>query len=546
MEKRAVRRICAAAFLLICGVLLIFLGQFTQNQSELRYLDWTEQWVVHQDGTEEALDPMEIPELGEGEYFQFETTLPQDIDNGDWLIFETAGAEVILYLNGKEIWRSASVQAEETVNLGQAQIPLPGGGGLVMEMRPLSSQLGIFPPLLRLTSDPTDQAGAIAYANYYAIPAGMLAASFLLLTALFLLGLCRGSFHWRLLLLIFASAVLTAGALTDASGTYFLPQGLYTVLSWQGMQILAAAAVLAYLVTSRSKKFWLWLGMATACSAVALLVCFLISRATGGYLSRYLTASLDSLMIGYYDGLLLWFTQWLVAVCTLLSAVSLVQNMVRDQAERRALEVKGQAAMESYQALLEKHRETTVLRHEWKNQLSALELLLRDRDLEGMERKLTELTGALDRSDSGQYTEHKALDTICQQAAAQAGRLGVDFRCRVLVPAGLHVDEGDLCTLLFNLLDNALEGAAAVQPPGQRKVSCQFKYQQGFLAISCENTYDGHLRLNGQGQLLTRKEPAEDHGLGLVQMRAVAEKYNSRINIRYDEEKFTVETALRV
>ena len=235
-----------------------------------------------------------------------------------------------------------------------------------------------------------------------------------------------------------------------------------------------------------------------------------------------------------------------MAVCTLLSALSLAREIARDQTERRALEVKGQAAMDSYQALLDKHRETAVLRHEWKNQLAALDLLLRDGDLAGLGQKLAELTGALDRSGAVQYTEHQAIDTICQYAAARAARLGVDFRCRALVPAGLRVDEGDLCTLLFDLLDNALEGAAAVQPPRPREVTCHLKYQQGFLAISCENTYDGLLRLDAQGQLLTRKEPAGDHGLGLPQMRAVAEKYHSRLNIRYDQERFTVETALKI
>ena len=108
------------------------------------------------------------------------------------------------------------------------------------------------------------------------------------------------------------------------------------------------------------------------------------------------------------------------------------------------------------------------------------------------------------------------------------------------------MDEGDLCTLLFNLLDNALEGAAAAQPPQPRSVSLQIRYRQGFLAVFCENTYDGHARPDGHGGFLTRKEPAAEHGLGLPQMRAVAEKYHSRLNIRCGRERFTVETALKI
>ena len=64
------------------------------------------------------------------------------------------------------------------------------------------------------------------------------------------------------------------------------------------------------------------------------------------------------------------------------------------------------------------------------------------------------------------------------------------------------------------------------------------------MAIHCENTYCGTVRLDQAGQLVTTKANAEDHSFGLVQMRAVAEKYNSVLDISYDQDRFTVQTAL--
>ena len=112
------------------------------------------------------------------------------------------------------------------------------------------------------------------------------------------------------------------------------------------------------------------------------------------------------------------------------------------------------------------------------------------------------------------------------------------------MPRELSIDEADLCTLLVNLLDNALEAAAQVQPPKRREVLCRIKLSQGFLAIHCENTYCGTVRLDQAGQLVTTKANAEGHSFGLVQMRAVAEKYNSVLDISYDQDRFTVQTAL--
>ena len=110
-----------------------------------------------------------------------------------------------------------------------------------------------------------------------------MAAFFLLLCALFLLGLYNGVAAWRLLLLIFASAGLAVGPMTEGYGSYFLPETLCRILSDEWLQNLAALAVLAYLLSSREREFWRWLGRVTLWSAAALLACYLVSLATGGY-----------------------------------------------------------------------------------------------------------------------------------------------------------------------------------------------------------------------------------------------------------------------
>ena len=84
------------------------------------------------------------------------------------------------------------------------------------------------------------------------------------------------------------------------------------------------------------------------------------------------------------------------------------------------------------------------------------------------------------------------------------------------------------------------------QPPQKREVRCRLKLTQGFLAVSCENTYTGVLRLDGRGQPLTSKSDEETHGFGLRQMRAVAAKYHGILRISHDAERFTVETALKL
>ena len=110
----------------------------------------------------------------------------------------------------------------------------------------------------------------------------------------------------------------------------------------------------------------------------------------------------------------------------------------------------------------------------------------------------------------------------------------------------MPVSDEDLCTLLMNLLDNALEGAGRT-PEGQRRSIClRMRISGGFLAVLCENSFDGHVETDARGRLRTTKAEPESHGFGMAQMRAVAEKYRSVLDVSYTDTAFTVQIALKL
>ena len=84
--------------------------------------------------------------------------------------------------------------------------------------------MGVFPPLMRLSSDPYDVRNTTSYANYYALPAGATAVTFAILCGLFLLELSERRVQWKLLPLMLAALGLTVYPISVGSGTYFLSQ----------------------------------------------------------------------------------------------------------------------------------------------------------------------------------------------------------------------------------------------------------------------------------------------------------------------------------
>ena len=547
--KRAVKAGCILLFLLMCAGVILFLRAFTAAEDSIFYLEWQSAAVVSADGEEVPFDPLaSAPALGEGEAYRFATALPER-EEELWLVFEVTGGALTVWVDGQEIFRSAAASRSLADGQGQVQLFVPAGGEaeLVMEFCPLGAGPGIFPPLLRLTDDTQDLVGTIAFAASVSIPAGASALALVLVWGLFLVGVLFGRPDWSLIPLTLAACGLTVYRLAQGLGGYFLPPLLQSICSWQGIGLLTALALLVYLLMNRRRGFYRMLGRAALWSAGALLAAFLVSLCRGGVLSRYLVGvGADVVLYGFYDGLSYWLTLWLVAVCTLLSAAAMIRSIVRAQSQAHAAKVQYQLTLENYQQTADKNRRTAALRHEWKNEVAALHLLAQKGDLPALERRLEQLEGELAHLSTRNFSEHSAINAILQNAAYRAEEMGVDFHAQALVPGDLELDEGDLCALLLNMLDNALEAASKVEPPREREVRCRLKLTQGFLAVWCQNTYTGPLRLDGGGQPLTSKEDADSHGFGLGQMRAVAAKYQGIVSISHDGSRFTVETALKL
>ena len=548
MRQRLIRAGYILAFLAVCAGVLLFLQQFTQSDNPFTYPSWLTAAVVSEEGGETAFDPAgPLPELEEGEYYRFSATLPEERARGVTLIFEASGLDLRVFLDGELMWQSFFDPAADTVNQGQAYVPLPAGGGetLSMEFRPLS-ELAIVPPLPRLTEEASGAADNIAYANLYAFPAGITALALMLMWGLFLLDLSHGKRDWTLLLPILAAALLLLSRLAFAYGVYFLPESVQALLTGQWLWWLAVLALVLYLLLHRDRAFQKMLALCASWSIAALLAAFAVSYLRGGILSQRVLSLISEVSHGIFLDLLYYLTYWLVLVCALLSAWDLVRFLAGTQSELRALNLNNQLVMTNYRSIEEKLRQTAQLRHEFSHQLISLDTMIQARDWEKLEQQVSAWRQTAGKSPT-RFTENIVVNAILQDAAGRAEQAGISLHAAaMLLPESLPIPEEDLCTLLMNLLDNALEGAQRTPPGREKQIRFQMRAADGQVFILCENSFDGRVKTDGRGNLQTIKPDPDYHGFGLLQMRSVAKKHGGSLDARWSSQQFTVKIALRL
>lgn len=546
--KRWARWIFPALFFLAAIAIIWFLHLFVEVDVSMSYINWDTSVQIFSDGTEEpfSYEAYSTDTSLSGTY-RFTGTLPENLPAGN-LLLEITGLDVALALDGETLCHAQAFPAEGTWSMSQVTVPLPenASGELILTCEILDGTQAMFPPLLRFLPEDLNMVQDTAFANRAAFPAGAAALALLLVFGIFLLGVSQKSPDFSLIPLLFATFGLIVSQIIPMEGYYFLPQAAVRVLGGQAIPFLVVLLLLVYLAMNRRRRFWKYLITAAAWSAGALLVCFLVSLVKDGYLSRYINdALLPELRSGYYDGFLYWVSLWLAFVCAMISAYGVMQNLAGHLANEQNLRMKNRMVTESYHALEEWALQDAERRHEYRHQLTALQCQYENRDYEGVGRLLQQFLAHPKFQVS--FTGNTAINTILQGAAAKADRQGIPFTASVHVPDSLNIPDTDLCALLMNMLDNALEAAQDPAHSVTPYIRIHIKAAGLYLAIKCENSFSGEIREDKHGKLLTTKADSAAHGFGIPQMERVAEKYHSLLKISYtDTGNFTVETALRI
>ncbi len=185
---------------------------------------------------------------------------------------------------------------------------------------------------------------------------------------------------------------------------------------------------------------------------------------------------------------------------------------------------------------------TSRMRHDMRHHLLALQGFLVQRDYTGMETYLKGYIDALDIKSPELYTESAALNAIFTYYKDAAEEHGISFRLSLPFPSVPGISEMDLCIILGNLIENALE-ACIRQSSSQRFIELTLSMpSKSVLVILVRNSYDGHIKRSGEC-FLSSKEKGR-RGIGISSVLNISEKYNGISRFEYDNQIFKVSLLL--
>ena len=193
-----------------------------------------------------------------------------------------------------------------------------------------------------------------------------------------------------------------------------------------------------------------------------------------------------------------------------------------------------------YRYSLEVQEQVKKERHELKNNYFYIQTLLADKKYDQLDTYISQAIGEKMSKLTDIQTGNTLIDYLLNRKIQEAQKFHIKTYTEIIIPDQLSINEEVLCTILLNLLDNAIEASKQEDTPD---IQIVIKCVQNYLLCKISNKVSSNI-LAENTDLVTSKADASNHGLGIKIIRSAVESQNGLLNFECEKGYFTASVML--
>ena len=249
-----------------------------------------------------------------------------------------------------------------------------------------------------------------------------------------------------------------------------------------------------------------------------------------------------------------WFLSFTAAYLSFLAMVVVsilsVRRVCREHEQVVELGMAKQR-LQSEKAMLQlteqQIEELREVRHEARNQFSYMRILLEQHRYDEMQEYFDQLSDSMAAAIQPIDCGNRTVSVIMNMERSKAHAASTEIEWELTVPKTLPFSDDDMCSILANLLDNAIEECARIAPAAENEppsFRVSIHPQKDYLYIEVRNpTRRSSLQKGERGLLTTKGDPLR-HGYGTRIVERLAEKYNGCATFRIENGEFIAQVML--
>ena len=189
------------------------------------------------------------------------------------------------------------------------------------------------------------------------------------------------------------------------------------------------------------------------------------------------------------------------------------------------------------------YRQMRGWRHDYRSHIQTMKAHAAEGDWEAVRAYLDTLETDLATVDTVVKTGNPMADAILNSKISLARSKGIPVQADASIPVALKISELDLCVILGNLFDNAIE-ASLTLPEKNRLIRVYIDMKGPQLYISFTNFTAAKKQRKVGGLFHSTK--GTGHGFGLVRMDTIVERLGGYLSRNSEDGAFTTEILLPV
>lgn len=178
-----------------------------------------------------------------------------------------------------------------------------------------------------------------------------------------------------------------------------------------------------------------------------------------------------------------------------------------------------------------------ILRHDLKNHILCIQVLLQNQEYEKASQYLSELNNSawIPLINSG----NKVVDAVLSSKLAYAKSRNIPIYIEAYLPDKIGIMDFELCSILSNLVDNAIEASERVMNPD---IKLKIRAVNNYLLISVSNKLSGNVKIRPDFE--TIKADRKNHGLGISIIKGIVSNYKGNISFSIKDGYFQASVIL--
>lgn len=225
---------------------------------------------------------------------------------------------------------------------------------------------------------------------------------------------------------------------------------------------------------------------------------------------------------------------FVIILCT--ACFFILRRTLYNMIDRRIERFQSELIEKQVREIQNMYKQVRGWRHDYRNHIQNMKIQLAQGNYEKLDAYLNELSDDLNTVDTVIKTGNVMADAILNSKLSVAEKLNISLTVKANIPADVPLSDVELCAVMGNLLDNAVEACAKL-PENARFMRIYIGSLKNQLYMSVQNSA-GEIKRSG-GTYLSTKEG--EHGYGIFRIDRVAKKYGGYVNRQNEEGVFATE-----